>query len=373
MKILHFADLHLDTAFAWAPADIAHERRQAIHDTLIRICDVARERRVDLLTCAGDLYEQERFVPDTANFLVSTFAGLQSIPVLLAPGNHDWFSPESIYKTAKWSPNVHVFREDRLSKFELQPGLTIWGAAHCAPANTDDFLSHFHADSIGINLGLFHASESSGLCFQGEGKKPYAPFTAGEIPAAGLAHALLGHYHTPIDDQYYTYPGNPEPLTFGETGDRGAVLLERGAVLLEIGDNGSIKRERIRVSQTILQQIEVDVSGAGSSQDVLDRVKNALAGKTGIAQVFIKGEVSPSVLLNPAVLKIEAETYLDWVQLQLDGVKPTYDLEAISAEHTVRGQFVRDVQGATLEEAERRRVLITGLRALDGREDLEVV
>jgi DNA repair exonuclease SbcCD nuclease subunit len=364
MRIVHFADLHLDTAFAWAPKDIAAKRRQAIRDTLIRICDVARERRVDALTCAGDLYEQERFIPDTTSFLVSTFAGLQPIPVLLAPGNHDWFAPESIYTTAKWSSNVHVFSENRLKGFELQPGLIIWGAAHCAPANTDDFLSDFHADSTGINLGLFHASEISGLGFQGEGKQPHAPFTSDEIPATGLAHALLGHYHTPIDEKYYTYPGNPEPLTFAETGDRGAVLLE-------IGDGGSITHERIRVSQTILQQIEVDVSEAGSSQDVLDRVKNVLAGKTGIAQVIVKGEVSPSVSLNPSELQNLAPT-LDWAQFRLDGVRPAYDLKTISAEHTVRGQFVRDVQGATLDEGERRRVLITGLRALDGRQDLEV-
>ncbi len=365
MKILHFADLHLDAAFAWAPADIAVKRRQAIRDTLVRICDVARERRVDVLTCAGDLYEQERFVPDTANFLVSAFAGLQSIPVLLAPGNHDWLAPASIYATAKWSPNVFVFHEDRLSAFELRPGLSIWGAAHRAPANTDNFLLNFHTDFSGINLGLFHASENSGLRFQGEGKQPHAPFSEDEIPGAGLVHALLGHYHTPVDSRYYTYPGNPEPLAFGETG-------ERGAVLLEIDQEGSITRERIRVSKTIVQQIEVNVSGAASSQDVLDRVVKALAGKTGIAQVLVKGDVSPSLSLNPAVLN-QAAIDLEYVDFQLDGLHPAYDLKAIGAEHTVRGQFVRDVEQAALDEDERRRVLITGLRALDGREDLEVV
>jgi len=365
MKILHFADLHLDAAFAWAPADIAVKRRQAIPSALLRICDVARERRVDLLTCAGDLYEQERFVPDTASFLVSTLAGLQPIPVLLSPGNHDWLGPASIYATAKWSPNVFVFHEDRLSRYELQPGLIIWGAAHRAPANTDNFLAHFHMDSNGVNLGLFHASERSGLRFQGEGKQPHAPCSAEEISRTGLAHALLGHYHAPIDGRDYTHPGNPEPLTFGETG-------ERGAVLLEIGNGGSITRERIRVLQTIVQQIEVDVSGATSSQDVLDRVAKGLAGKTGIAQVFVKGEVSPSLSLNPAVLE-QAATALEYVHFRLDGLRPAYDLKAISAEHTVRGQFVRDVEAANLNEDERRRVLITGLRTLDGRSDLEVV
>jgi hypothetical protein len=50
----------------------------------------------------------------------------------------------------------------------------------------------------------------------------------------------------------------------------------------------------------------------------------------------------------------------------------TYDLEAIHAEQTVRGQFARDA-AETIEDPElRRRVVLTGLRALEGRTDLEV-
>ncbi|MPZ51075.1 MAG: metallophosphoesterase [Dehalococcoidia bacterium] len=63
---------------------------------------------------------------------------------------------------------------------------------------------------------------------------------------------------------------------------------------------------------------------------------------------------------------------LDRLVLSLDGVRIAYDFEAIKLEPTVRGQFVRDVLDAELEEAERERILVTGLRALDGRTDLEV-
>jgi hypothetical protein len=50
---------------------------------------------------------------------------------------------------------------------------------------------------------------------------------------------------------------------------------------------------------------------------------------------------------------------------------PSYDLEAIHAEATVRGEFARDTLAITDDER-RRKVLITGLRALEGRADLEV-
>ena len=86
VRLLHFADLHLDTPFRWAPREVARARRWALRDTLLRICKLADEQRADALTCGGDLYEQERFTPDTAEFLRSTFAELYPLPVFFAEG-----------------------------------------------------------------------------------------------------------------------------------------------------------------------------------------------------------------------------------------------------------------------------------------------
>jgi hypothetical protein len=54
-------------------------------------------------------------------------------------------------------------------------------------------------------------------------------------------------------------------------------------------------------------------------------------------------------------------------------MRTAYDFDAIGDEKTVRGQFVRDVTAASMDEDERYRVLVTGLRALAGRDDLEVI
>jgi len=52
-----------------------------------------------------------------------------------------------------------------------------------------------------------------------------------------------------------------------------------------------------------------------------------------------------------------------------------YDLDELRLEKSVRGEFIRLVEGdPTLDETIRRRVLTTGLRALAGRSDeLEVL
>lgn len=67
MRLLHFADLHLDTLFRWAPPELARARRRALRSTLTRICRLAAELRADALCCGGDLFEQKRFTPDTAH------------------------------------------------------------------------------------------------------------------------------------------------------------------------------------------------------------------------------------------------------------------------------------------------------------------
>ena len=63
----------------------------------------------------------------------------------------------------------------------------------------------------------------------------------------------------------------------------------------------------------------------------------------------------------------------DAVQIRIGTLTSAYDFEAIAEDRTVRGQFVRDVNDADLSQDERRRVLTTGLRALEGRSDLEVL
>lgn len=365
MKLLLFSDLHLDTPFRWAGRELARARRHALRTTLCRIVELAQDRDVDAILCAGDLYEHERFTPDTTAFLRETFAAAGR-PVYLAPGNHDWYGPGSLYRIAEWTPNVHVFTEDHLEAVELADGVTLWGAAHRAPANTDGFFDGgFVVDRGGVNLALFHGSESSGLPFQESGKVPHAPFAAWQVEAAGLDHAFVGHFHTPRDAARYTYPGNPDPLTFGETG-------ERGAVLFTLGRDGSLARERLSVATSSVHDISVDLTGVTSSTEVRERAAAALVDLNGVVRVTLYGEVAPEVDVRLDDLNGIAP-HLEAVVPRLGRIGVTYDFAGLAAEQTVRGQFVRDVQAADLDEDVRRRVLVTGLRALDGRTaELEV-
>lgn len=370
MRLLLFSDLHLDAPFAWAQPRVARARRQALRTCLLRICDLARDLGVGAVCCAGDLYEQERITADTAAFLRDAFARLP-MPVLLAPGNHDWLGPTSLYRQVDWPANVHIFTGSRLEPVPLADGLTLWGAAHAAPANTPGFLDGFRVRGDGVHVALFHGSEQSGLSFEDDGKRPHAPFRASQIPESGLHHALVGHFHTPRDAPWHTYAGNPEPLTFGETGERGAVVVTVDAA-------GRVARERHRVAVSQVSDVVVPVDGVRHAGELRERIAAAVAALNGSVRVRIEGEIAPEVDLDPGEFDqralAELVPHLDALVPVLGRVTVGYDLDALAHERTVRGQFVRDVRDAAdLTEDQRRRVLVTGLRALDGRRtDLEV-
>ena len=365
MKIVFFADLHLDAPFAWLGGSqlAARRRRQALRDTLSNIVRLADVIHADALLCGGDLFEQARYSPDTVAFLERVFEEVEPMPVYLAPGNHDWYGPESPYRQAHWSPNVHIFLEDRLQPIPLRDGLTLWGAAHRAPARTLGFLDDFKVDRGGVHLALFHGSERGGFPVDEAGKQPHAPFDAAQIEVAGLHHALVGHYHRPRDAEQYTYPGNPDFLTFGEDG-------ERGAVVVTVEPDGRVERERHRIGVTEAHDLALSVGGCASQQDVRDRLGALIANRRGVVRVTLEGELDPRVDLHVGDL-MDVDHGLEGLLVRLGKFRPAYDFQVIAEEPTVRGQFVRDVLDAELEEEDRRRVLLMGLRALEGQTELD--
>lgn len=366
MKIVHFADLHLDARFAWAGASgpAARKRRNALRQVLENIVRLTREEGADALFCAGDLFEHEYVTPDTAAFLRDTFAKLGEIRVFLAPGNHDWYGDDSPYAQT-WSNNVHVFREARLVPVSLAPDCTLWGAAHCAPANTGNFLDDFHAPAAGVHVALFHGSEQSWFSEQGERKELHAPFDQAQIEASGLHHAFLGHYHRPQNAKRHTYPGNPDPLEFGEDG-------RRGAVVATISSDGTICRSRHQVAATQVHDLRFSITGCESRQAILTRLAEQTDGREGVIRITVTGEIATSLDLSEVDLRAALDRF-DALQLRYQDLRSAHDFEAIRDEPTVQGQFVADVLDSDLDHQEKRRVLTVGMAALQGRDDLDIL
>src|SRR5262249_35013692 len=140
----------------------------------------------------------------------------------------------------------------------------------------------------GTHLALFHGSERSTLRDQGDGKIPHAPFASDDVRHAGIDHAFVGHYHVARLAAHHTYPGNPDPPAFGETGTRGALLARARPA-------GGVEREHGVVAPSAVHDVAVDLPGCTSRNDVCERVGAALVGRSGVARVTLNGEVAPDV------------------------------------------------------------------------------
>ncbi len=377
MKLAVLADIHLETKFAGLGTEAASLRRENIKKSLQRAAELSVDEGASALLLVGDVYEQDRFVPDTGRFLARLFESLEPMPVLIAPGNHDWWGPESLYALVPWSPNVHIFTGSELEPFDLEDGLTVWGAAHQAPRTEQNFLERFEAPKSGLHIAAIHGSESSRLSderLSDPAKFAHAPFEESDIERAGLLHLFAGHYHTPSSSSLCTYPGNPDPLTFGEDRDR----RPRGLVFATVEPSGAISIEEPRdVSHSRVFSVEVDVGGTNDKRELIDAVAEEVHRVTqsrpddAFLRISLYGEVDPGVDLYSLDALITAELkQAAAVIVDASRVGHFIDIEELRAEQSIRGEFVRSVLAAEdLEDRLKERIISTGLAVLEGRED----
>jgi len=374
-RLLHFADLHLDRAFAGmgCQGELARRRRQGLRDALRLAGTVARDAGCAAVTIGGDLYEDERADVETARFLVETFASWKPMRVFLAPGNHDPLLPGSIYARSEWPGNVHLFREPHFEPVALADGLTLWGLAHREPAWPGDPLDMAPLDARdGVHIALFHGAE---LGSRPDGKSVHGPFRAEQIRQRGFAAALCGHYHRRRVDgaSGLIYPGSPEPLTFDETGDRGGVIVD-------IGGDGRIGSEPLATNRWRALTQQCDVSGCTSMSAVIDMLGDTCtmsgdghAPDRLMHRVDLVGAVDWSVPLDTFTLETTVRELTGTALVRVrDMTTPEHDIARVVDERSTRGAFARAALTAAEHAADAdeaavlRDALRYGLAALSG-------
>jgi len=361
VRLLHVADLHLERPFRWLGHVRGQARRQELRDALARVIVLAQDRQVDALCIAGDLYERENTPPAIGDFLQAEFAKLDPMPVLIAPGNHDYFSPGCLYDRVSWSPNVHVFREPTMQPFELSGGM-VWGAAFTGPERHDSPLRDFAAPASGVQVGLFHANVVAG----GE-SSVYGPLQVSEIQSAGLQFAMLGHIHAGCLDRNcrFAYPGSLEPLDVSEVGPRWAHLID--------AKESSCEVEQIPIARRQVLADEIDVSALATRQQLIDLIAaRRAAWQACDVSLRVRGVLQGELAANPALISEELREFDVALEILAE---PFPDLDALASQATTLGLFVRTVQASiqhAADEAEKARwqdVLLAGVAAFKGRQE----
>ena len=361
LKIVHAADLHLDSAFGALGAEKARERRREGRYLIERLAELASREQADLLLLSGDLFDGRHVYPETLECMAEAFARL-SARVFIAPGNHDPYEPGGSYERACWPENVHIFRNSSVEAVELPEwNAVVYGAAFTAPQRLEAPLQGFSAPRDGrIHLMVLHGDVSAG-------DSAYGVIRKEEIAASGLAYLALGHIHQSSGLQksgstYWAYPGCPEGRGFDETGEKGVLV---GAVSAE-GAELSFRP----FARRLYEIYTVDIT----EKDAAEAVRQALPASAAmnIVRVRLVGE-RPEKGLDLPRLQEKLQGLCYELELQ-DETHLREDVWESAGEDSLRGLFLRRMKeklDAAQTEEERRlaeEALRFGLAALAGRE-----
>lgn len=374
-RFLHIADLHLDTPFTGSgfSRDQVLARRRDLPAVLRDAALTAREKQADALLVAGDLFEEEYLNPGTLQRAYAIFAELAPRPVVIAPGNHDPAHPASPYITEEAPRNVRIFRDDRVTKLELPAvGADIYGLAMTRGRETRELLRGFRVEGgPRIKILLCHGAAYRGDPGQA---KDYHPINVGSLKESGADYCALGHYHRALAvwrdarGLRAAYPGCPEPLRFGRTGDHGALLVDI------VTPGGGLVDKSLVLQKRRCHQIECDLSRCDTVAAIDNEIRSALNKpelEGDLVELTLSGSVPPDALFDPADYA-DCAAHIFALRLN-NATHPAYDFAAISNERSPRGAFCKRMLGEieSAEDAGRRSVreeaLRLGLAAFDGR------
>ena len=359
MRILHAADLHLDSAFAGLAEEKAALLRQESRDILRRMVDWANDHAVDVMLLSGDLFDSDRMYSQTARTLAPALARFRG-RIFLSPGNHDFYAPGSGYDAVDWPENVHIFTSRRPQTVLLRSlNTSVTGAAFTSAEEWEPFDgASFSGGDAPIRLGVLH-----GEVTRGESK--YRAIPPAEIEKTNLTYLALGHVHRCAGVQRagntaYAYPGCLPGRGFDETGDKGFLYGEITPEKVEL--------EFIPFAPRRYQSVTADIT----DRDPADAVRQALDPDCGqdVCRVLLTGSRRENFSLSAltselsglcAALELTDETY------------PEEDIWARCGEDSLRGLFLQNLRARYdgADEDEKRQLLQAarfGLAALDNRD-----
>ena len=362
LRILHAADLHLDSPFEALGASKATLRRGEQRELLGRIADLALAEKVDLVLFAGDLLDSDNTFHETGEELIRSLRRI-SVPVFIAPGNHDFYSERSPYARLKLPENIHIFSSHELDCVELPTlGARVYGAAF-TDRRSDGMLHGFHAERT---EGVFNL-----LCLHGEygaRDSAYNPIREEELAQSGIDYAALGHVHKAsglcrAGATWYAWPGCAEGRGFDETG-------EKGVYLVELTDKGCTLEPRY-IATRRYETLEVDVSDA----EPLLAIHTRLPDETvrDIYRIILTGETD----VPPDLTRLHENLSEFFFELQLrDETHLRADVWERAGDDSLRGLFLERLhERYNTAKTERERVHIEqaarwGLAAIDNREEV---
>ena len=371
IKILHCSDIHLDAPFVGLPGEKADERRRELRNTFSRLMECIRERQIDYVLIAGDLFETKYATNMTAEILIREFRNCMDTKFIIAPGKNDCYDNNPLYLSGRLPENCYVFASDTLSRFDFEEDkLTIYGWAFKGEELAASPIFDKHVDdSSKINIVCGYAD------LDGEIGSTDCPISSQEMNRFGADYYALGCHHQKTDfvkrgGSMYSYCGSLECTGFDNPFVGGVKLLNIDYA------NGELSMDGKNITFGHLQFVTevIDITGVNANNEITNRISQLISNKKYGAETALRielvGDIDPRFIVPK---HLECDAFGLYFFDMVDKTLPLYHTEHFKRDMSVSGEIYRRLLPMLTSENESDRLVAArafrvGLAALENRE-----
>ncbi len=358
MKIIHCADLHLDSKMDTLPSDRSRKRREEVLHTFERLAMFAAENGVKAIIIAGDMFDTHAVSAKTRGRIIAAIKSVPDVDFLYLTGNHD---EENFIMAAQddapLPENLKTF-SDNWTYYDY--GDITVGGIILTPNNARYVYDRLSLSENRLNIVALHG-QIAGYKSMEKAETISLPL----LKERNIDYLALGHIHSyaegKLDDRgIYAYSGCLEGRGFDETGEKGFVLLE--------SVNGKLTRSFVKFSSRELYDYEFDVSQYNdwyeARRDLILQISEKFS-ETSLIKVILTGSHSVDFGIDRSELAERLNERFFFGKVY-DNTSLKVSAEDYAADKSVRGEFVRTVLGSGLKKEDADKVIMTGLNALRG-------
>ena len=356
MKIIHTADLHIDSKMqSNLSKEKATERKKEILLTFEKMVEYAKDNNVEVIIIAGDMFDSAKVTIKSRDRIFNIIKENKDIDFIYLSGNHD---EDSFLSDIQ---NVY----SNLKMFSSEWKTFNYGDVDISGVKLQSSNSMVY-DALNLNEDKFNIVVLHGQTLKYNSKDDSEKVNLTKLKNKNIDYLALGHIHSfeidKLDNRgVYCYSGCLEGRGFDECGEKGFVLLEI--------DNKRLEQNFIPFAKRTLHTLEFDITKKDDwfiiEREIIDKVIKL--NKEDLIKVVLTGKFS---------LVLEKQT--EHLQKKLNDlfffakIKDESSLEINEKDFendiSLKGEFIRTVLNSDLNNEEKEQVILIGLKALDGEE-----
>ena len=405
VKLIHTADLHLDSAFrSRFTKEEAENRRQKQLMAWKELLSFAVEKKVQGILIAGDLFDSPVVSHGTMDFFLSTISEHPEISFFYLRGNHD---TENTFRYQENLPkNLFLFSE-KGKKYRLNDRLLLAGVEYGTKdisfgENEGATQGAGQAAEQGVEQETVHGAEAlskneteseeeskflklkeedcnilllHGALYQGTPKGDSLQGEEGiflkNLEKLPLSYIALGHIHKGGEGKLnngalWAYPGCLQGRGFDEEGERGFLYLKVEEEKKEIHKEFiPVKQGEFRILEIELLEDEGTLAGLKKIEDEMEK---AGISKEDSLRIILKGKKGLEQERNLRYLQLQLQDSVFFLEIQ-DESELSWNREEAMKEKSLKGEFLRVLATAdNLSKEEQEEIIALGMGLLQGGE-----